>query len=78
VAERDRERCEAIAEADAERFWALVEPDGAEDPLRWCGSSAAYALLAAARPRRGALLRYEQWNIDSRSVVTFGGFAFHA
>ena len=78
VARRDRERCEAIEAADADRFWSLVEPGGRADPLRWCGSSATYALLAAARPRTGALLRYEQWNIDSRSVVTFGGFAFRA
>lgn len=78
VAERDRERCAAIEAADPDRFWGLVEPDADGDPLRWCGSSAVYALLSAARPRRGALLRYEQWNIDPRSVVTFGGFTFHA
>jgi AmmeMemoRadiSam system protein B len=77
VAESDRRRCEAILRGDPEGFWSEVEPDDAGDPLRWCGSAAIYAFLAAARPRRGALLAYEQWNIDPESVVSFGGFAFY-
>lgn len=77
VAGRDRERCERIIAADAEGFWRLVEPDGDGDPLRWCGSSAVYAFLTAARPSRGRLLHYEQWNIDAGSVVSFAGMDFH-
>jgi hypothetical protein len=48
------------------------------DPLRWCGASPLYTLLQAARPRRGSLLHYEQWNIDARSVVSCGALAFTA
>jgi hypothetical protein len=77
VGESDRRRCDALLGGDPDRFWAEVEPGGDADPLRWCGSSAIYAFLSAARPRRGALLAYEQWNIDPQSVVSFGGFAFY-
>ena len=77
VAERDRRRCQAVLAGDPGAFWDEVEPDGSGDPLRWCGSSALYAFLAAARPKKASLLAYEQWNIDPASVVSFGGFAFH-
>jgi hypothetical protein len=77
VGQRDRRRCEAILGGDPDLFWAEIDPDGGGDDLRWCGSSPLYAFLAAARPRRGALLAYEQWNIDPASVVSFGGFAFY-
>jgi AmmeMemoRadiSam system protein B len=76
VGEQDRERCAALAGADPASFWAAIDA-GDGDPLNWCGSSAAYALLAAARPRRGSLRHYEQWNIDDASVVTFAGMAFY-
>jgi AmmeMemoRadiSam system protein B len=76
VATRDRERCEALAAGDAGAFWRTIDT-GDGDPLSWCGSSAAYALLEAARPRRGTLRHYEQWNIDEGSVVTFAGMAFY-
>ena len=46
------------------------------DPLRWCGASPLYTLAAAVRPARGALLHYEQWNIDEHSVVSCGAIAF--
>jgi hypothetical protein len=32
--------------------------------------------MEAVRPSRGALLHYEQWNIDAGSVVTLGALAF--
>jgi hypothetical protein len=77
VAERDRARCNLLASADPDAFWALIDTDGEGDPLHWCGSSAAYALLQAARPGRGSLRHYEQWNIDPGSVVSFAGMAFY-
>jgi hypothetical protein len=77
VAAKDRARCESMAGADADGFWKMVDAEPGGDPLQWCGSSATYALLAAARPRRGVLRHYEQWNIDPASVVTFGGMAFY-
>jgi hypothetical protein len=46
------------------------------DDLKWCGSSPFYTFLKTAPDARGELLRYEQWNIDERSVVSFAGMAF--
>jgi len=77
VAVQDIARCERITAGDADGFWTLIDVDGEGDPLSWCGSSATYALLAAARPRRGVMRHYEQWNIDPGSVVTFAGMAFY-
>jgi hypothetical protein len=74
VATRDRQRLERIAAGDAAGFWELLREGG--DALRWCGASSLYAFLRAAAPARGELLRYEQWNIDDASVVTFAGLAF--
>jgi AmmeMemoRadiSam system protein B len=72
----DRARCARLSDADAGGFWAAVQ-EGC-DPLRWCGASPLYTLLQAARPSGGALLHYEQWNIDARSVVSCGALAFTA
>ncbi len=74
VERRDRERIERLVQGDADGFWALVQ-EGA-DPLKWCGSAPCYAFLRASRPVSGELLRYEQWNIDDESVVSFAGMAF--
>jgi AmmeMemoRadiSam system protein B len=77
VAEQDRARCRRITAGDADALWNMIEADGEGDPLHWCGSSAVYAFLVAARPGGGALRHYEQWNIDPGSVVSFGGMAFY-
>lgn len=74
VAARDRARIERIACGDAGGFWELVHEGG--DELKWCGASPLYTFLRAVQPRRGELLRYEQWNIDRESVVSFAGVAF--
>ncbi|PYQ01141.1 MAG: AmmeMemoRadiSam system protein B [Acidobacteria bacterium] len=74
VEARDRRRCEAIGKGDAEGFWELLRENG--DDLRWCGASPFYTLLRALPGLRSELLRYEQWNIDEQSVVSFGGLAF--
>jgi hypothetical protein len=74
VEERDRRRIAALTAGDAGGFWEIVRENG--DDLRWCGASPLYAFLKATGPRRGVLLRYEQWNIDPASVVTFGALAF--
>lgn len=71
---RDGERIDRIVEGDAAGFWDLVVEH--HDDLRWCGASPLYAFLAAVRPGAGRLLRYEQWNIDPESVVSFAGLAF--
>jgi len=74
VEERDRRRIAALAAGDAGGFWELVREG--DDELKWCGASPLYAFLKATAPRRGALLRYEQWNIDPASVVSFAAMAF--
>lgn len=76
VAERDFARLARLIDGDAEGFWDDVRAGG-DDPLRWCGSSPLYAFLRAV-PSRGRLHRYEQWNIDPQSVVSFGALTFHA
>ena len=74
VAARDDARMDRIAASDARGFWDLVSPN--RDDLKWCGSAPFYAFLKAAPKSKGELLRYEQWNIDDSSVVSFAGMAF--
>jgi MEMO1 family protein len=74
VAGRDEERIARINALDATGFWDLVQER--HDDLKWCGSAPFYTFLKIAPPARGELLRYEQWNIDERSVVSFAGMAF--
>jgi len=74
VGVRDERRIERIAAGDAAGFWDLVREN--HDDLKWCGSSPFYTFLKTAPAARGKLLRYEQWNIDDRSVVSFAGMSF--
>jgi len=74
VGVRDRERMSRINASDAAGFWDLVQRN--RDDLKWCGSSPIYTFMKAGGPARGELLKYEQWNIDERSVVSFAGMAF--
>jgi MEMO1 family protein len=74
VAARDRRRIACINGADAAGFWDLVSEN--RDPLKWCGSSPFYTFLKAVPKARGELLRYEQWNIDEHSTVSFAGMSF--
>jgi AmmeMemoRadiSam system protein B len=74
VEARDQQRIARINALDAEGFWELVKEQ--RDDLKWCGSSPFYTFLRTAPKSRGELLRYEQWNIDDRSVVSFAGIAF--
>ena len=74
VAERDRQRIARVVESDSGGFWSLVQEK--RDDLKWCGSAPLYTLLKALPGARGELLRYEQWNIDPQSVVSFAGIAF--
>ncbi len=76
VAERDRSRIERINAGDASGFWELVQDR--HDDLKWCGSAPLYTFLKAIPQARGRLQRYEQWNIDEQSVVSFAGISFHA
>lgn len=75
VADRDRRRIERLSAGDSRGFWDLVQEK--QDDLKWCGSSPLYTFLKAVPQARGSLRRYEQWNIDEESVVTFAGISFH-
>lgn len=74
VAERDRDRIERLAEGDASGFWERIQEN--QDDLKWCGSSPVYSFLKAVPEAKGKLHRYEQWNIDEQSVVSFGALTF--
>jgi MEMO1 family protein len=74
VAERDRQRIARAVESDGDGFWNLVQEK--HDDLKWCGSAPLYTFLKTLPGARGELRRYEQWNIDPRSVVSFAGMAF--
>jgi hypothetical protein len=74
VKERDQLRIERVKASDARGFWELVKEN--QDDLKWCGSSPIYSFLKVMPKARGTLHRYEQWNIDDRSVVSFAGISF--
>jgi predicted class III extradiol MEMO1 family dioxygenase len=74
VAVRDRARIDRINAGDARGFWELVQEN--QEDLKWCGSSPIYTFLKAVPQARGRLERYEQWNIDEKSVVSFAGIRF--
>jgi hypothetical protein len=77
VRERDLERLDRVCAGDAEGFFDLVHPDS--DPLNWCGFPPLYTFLKSAAPAlnlEGEVLRYEQWNIDEASVVSFAAMHF--
>ena len=76
VEQADRARIERMESGDARGFWDLVQQD--RDPLKWCGSSPVYTFLKAIPGARGSLRRYQQWNIDEQSVVSFAGMQFHS
>ncbi|HZU27721.1 MAG TPA: AmmeMemoRadiSam system protein B [Bryobacteraceae bacterium] len=75
VARRDRGRIDRINAADAAGFWSLVQEN--RDDLKWCGSAPLYTFLRAVPHARGELCRYQQWNIDPESVVSFAAMTFH-
>lgn len=74
VSGRDRLRIDAINSGDAKGYWDLVQDR--RDDLKWCGSSPFYTFLRAMPGLQGSLQRYEQWNIDPQSVVSFAGMQF--
>jgi MEMO1 family protein len=75
VAARDRERIARIEAGDAAGLWTANQ--GHQDALKWCGTTPLYTFMKAVPGARADLLRYEQWNIDDHSVVSFGALAFH-
>ena len=75
VSGRDRERMERVAAGDAARLLRSSYSQNHDD-LKWCGSSPVYTFLKAVPNARGSIEKYEQWNIDPDSVVSFAGMSF--
>ncbi len=75
VSHRDHRRIERISSGDREGFWSEVQQN--QDDLKWCGSSPLYTFLKVMPNVRGDLRKYQQWNIDPESVVSFAGMSFH-
>ncbi|MGI8746126.1 MAG: AmmeMemoRadiSam system protein B [Bryobacteraceae bacterium] len=76
VADRDRRRIDRVNASDSDGFWNLIQEN--RDDLKWCGSSPLYTFLKAVPHANGKLRRYQQWNIDEQSVVSFAAMTFHA
>ena len=76
VEQRDRQRIERMSAADPQGFWSLVQEN--QDDLKWCGSAPIYTFLKAVPNARGDLRRYQQWNIDEQSVVSFAALTFRS
>jgi predicted class III extradiol MEMO1 family dioxygenase len=76
VKAEDEERLRQVREGRTEEFFEMVKPD--QDRLNWCGFSPLYTFLNAMPDARGEVLRYEQWNIDEQSVVSFAAMEFAA
>ncbi len=74
VAERDKLRIERLNASDPQGFWELVQQN--QDDLKWCGSAPIYTFLKAVPQAKGTLRRYQQWNIDEQSVVSFAALGF--
>ena len=74
VRELDSSRLDRVCAGDAEGFFDMVSPD--QDPLKWCGFSPLYTFLKTVGNVHGKVLRYDQWNIDPQSVVSFAAMEF--
>ena len=78
VSAQDTARIERLCAGDTEGFVRLVQAN--QDDLKWCGYAPFYVFLRTmgyVRPNlQGRLLRYDQWNIDAQSVVSFAALEF--
>ncbi len=74
VAESDKLRIERMTQADAPGFWELIQQN--QDDLKWCGSAPIYTFMKAVPEAKGTLRRYQQWNIDEQSVVSFAAIGY--
>ena len=74
VKEKDEERLAHVCAGNSGEFLDLVLPD--YDPLKWCGFSPVYTFMQAMKGVRGDVLKYDQWNIDTNSVVSFAAMEF--
>jgi hypothetical protein len=71
----DQQRLASICRNDSAEFLDLVLPE--RDPLKWCGFTPLYTFMQSVRGARGSVLKYDQWNIDEQSVVSFAAMEFN-
>ncbi|MGH9848156.1 MAG: AmmeMemoRadiSam system protein B [Blastocatellia bacterium] len=74
VKDEDLQRLQHVCQGRSEEFFDLVKPE--QDRLKWCGFPPLYTFLSAMPDARGEVLRYDQWNIDEESVVSFAAMEF--
>jgi hypothetical protein len=74
IEQRDRARINKLEAGDINAYWDLVKEG--HDDLKWCGSAPFYTFLKSMPDARGELLKYQHWQIDPQSVVTFGAMRF--
>lgn len=72
----DMKALASAVKPDAEGFLATIA--GERNRFRVCGVAPIYATLRTAKPTRGQLLCYDQWDEAERhSAVTFASMAFY-
>ena len=76
IGEQDKQRLQQVCEGNSEEFFAAVVLN--RDPLKWCGFTPVYTFMQAIKSVRGEVLKYDQWNIDEGSVVSFTAMEFTA
>jgi hypothetical protein len=74
VREQDHERLNDVCSRNSAAFLDKVLPE--RDPLKWCGFTPLYTFMQAVPNAHGKLLKYDQWNIDDHSVVSFAAMEF--
>ncbi|MFN0124787.1 MAG: AmmeMemoRadiSam system protein B [Blastocatellia bacterium] len=70
----DEHRLEHVCDNNKEAFLDMVLPEN--DPLKWCGFTPVYTFMQCVPHARGKVLKYDQWNIDEHSVVSFTAMEF--
>ena len=74
VRAEDEERLRLVCEGRSSEFFEMVKPEA--DRLKWCGFSPLYTFMSVMPQARAEILKYEQWNIDENSVVSFAALEF--
>ncbi|HZS09925.1 MAG TPA: AmmeMemoRadiSam system protein B [Blastocatellia bacterium] len=74
VREADHRRLAHVCRNQSAEFFESVHPE--HDPLKWCGFTPLYTFMQSVKGARGNVLKYDQWNIDEQSVVSFAAMEF--
>lgn len=74
VRAKDYERLRHVCDGKSGELLELVLPN--YDELKWCGFTPIYTFMQAVKGARGNVMKYDQWNIDESSVVSFTAMEF--